>query len=303
MRKLFFSILVLIFAQSATADLLSQANSDYLGIVKKVKVIQEVSSSNLLYKYVHLRAYTDESSDSAYLETIYLIDITDEVISKITSSGEVSHVGYISNYLGEVTNISIPKVNHLQVTQTTSNGKVYLSLFRKVNKRLRLIKLTLIEKDAAEKVLVNNIKPKTDFIREAILDFIFIDSVTDFRIVKKIVSHNGTKTYVHGRAISPTKFDDPKYWDAVYTVDNKTGKILSRLIDGHVVAEENNLRYFMGGVESISLTKAGFLEVIQGPSRLKNNNYSVVTYEDCGDYLKIIGIEVLNDDGSRTKSQ
>ena len=305
MYKFLFSFIFLIASQSAlSADLLKQANIDYLGIVKKVEVIQEVSSSNLLFKYVHLRAYTDENNDKAYLETVYLLDITDEVISKITSAGKVSHIGYLSNYLGDITSISLSRTGFLKITQHSSGkDKTYVSLFKKFNKRLKLMKLTLIQTDSDNKVLINNIKPKTDFIREAILDFIFIDSVTDFKIVKKILSHDGTKTYIHGRAISPTKFDDPKWWDVIYTVENSSGKILSRLIDGNVVAGENNLRYFMGQIVSVSLTKSGFIEVIQGPSRLKDKNYSLVTYKDCGDYLKIISIEVVDEEGNRFKSQ
>ena len=306
MRKLLFSIVSMLVAYSASAaDLLKQANIDYLGMVKKIEVIQEVNSANLLFKFVHLRAYTDQNSESEYWETIYLLNITDDVVAKIVSAGEVSHVGYLSNYLGEVTSIKIPKAGYLSVKQQApqSSGKEYISLYRRVNKKLKLMKLTLIENGKYKKVLVDNTVQKTDFLREAILDYLIIDSITDFKIVRKILSHDGKKTYVHGRAISPTKFDDPKWWDVIYTVENSTGKIVSRLIDGNVVAEENSLRYFMGQVESISLTKSGFLEVIQGPSRLKDKKYSLVTYKDCGDYLKIISIEAINEDGSRIKSQ
>lgn len=306
MRKLLFSFILIIISQSASAaDLLKQANIDYLGMVKKIKIIQEVSSANKLLKYIHLRAYTDENSENEYWETVYLLSIDDEVLAKITSAGTIRHTGYISNYLGEISSIKIPKFGHLTVVQNApqSKDKKYISLYRKTNKRLRLMKLTLVQNGAKDKVLIDNTAIKTDFYREALLDFMFIDSVTDFKVVKKILSHDGSKTYVHGRAISPTKFDDPKWWDVIYTVDNSTGKIISRLKDGNVVAGESNLRYFMGQVESISLTKSGFLEVIQGPSRLKDKSYSVVTYEDIGDCLKIISIEVLNEDGSRYKSQ
>lgn len=301
MPKLLFSLFFIFAAYSAAAiDLLKQANIDYLGMVKKVQVIQETPVNKIL-KYVHLRAYTDENSTSEYLETIYLLKNNEELISKIVSTGEIRHTDYVSNYLGEISSVKVSGKDLLTVTQTSS-GKVYLSLYKRANKKHKLIKLTLIH-NGETKVLIDNTPAKTDFLREAILDYMFIDSVTDFRIVKKILSHDGTKTYVHGRAISPTKFDDPKWWDAVYVVENSTGKILTRLIDGNVVAGDNNLRYFMGQVESISLTKSGFLEVIQGPSRLKDKNYSIVTYKDYRDYMKIISIEVINEDGLRFKSQ
>lgn len=310
MRQLLFSFILLIVGQPAfAADFLKQANADYLGMVKKVKIVQEVSSRNKLFKYVHLRAYIDENSENEYWETVYLLDVEEEIISKITSAGKIRHIGYISNYLGEITSIKIPKTGHLAITQlapqtdNNSSGKKYISLYKKINKRLKLMKLSLVQSDAEDKVLIDNTAPKTDFLREAIIDYMFIDSITDFKVVKKIPSHDGTKTYVHGRAISPTKFDDPKWWDVIYVVDSTTGKILSRLIDGNVVAGESNLRYFMGQVESISLTKSGFIEVTQGPSRLKDKSYSVVTYEDSFDYLKIISIEVINEDGSRVKNQ
>ena len=103
--------------------------------------------------------------------------------------------------------------------------------------------------------------------------------------------------------MSPTKFDDPKWWDTIYVVDNFSGKIISRLIDGNVVAGGSNLRYFMGQVRSISLTESGFLEIKQGPSRLQDNNYSITKYEDKGSYLKIISIETLSEDGKRFKNQ
>ena len=304
MRKLLLILLVFNFSYWGFAtDFLKQANADYLGMIKKVEIIQEVFSPNKKFKYVHIRAYTDDQSDSEFWETVYRLDLQDNITAKLISAGEVSSSNYISNFLGNISNIKIERPGIVSVKQVSQkNKKVYVSHFRFINQELKLLTLTLID-SGNSKLIIDNTVVKTDFYREAVKDYMFTDIITSFKVITKIKSHDGSRTYVYGRAMSPTKFDDPKWWDTIYVVDNFSGKIISRLIDGNVVAGDSNLRYFMGQVRSISLTESGFLEIKQGPSRLKDNNYSITKYEDKGSYLKIISIETLSEDGKRFKNQ
>lgn len=307
MRYLLYSLVIFTVSHSALAvDFLQQANIDYLGMVKKVKIVQEIITPNEKFKYVHLRAYTDENSENEYWETVYRLNSKGDVTARLISAGEIKSSGYISNFLGDISRIQLIKPGVISIVQKapqSENSKKYFSSYQFVDKSLKLIKLTLIQPGIKSKVLIDKTVPRTRFLKEAVQDYMFIDSITAFKIVTKILSHDGSKTYIYGRAISPTKFDDPKWWDTIYTIDNNSGKIISRLIDGSVVAGESNLRYFMGQVKSISLTKSGFLEIKQGPSRLKDDNYSIIKYEDRGEFLKIISIEAINEDGSRYKYQ